>query len=298
MKKICNLSLEKDIYTNFRSHQFFSELAYELSIAKCEEICLDFSKIGFFASNQFAILGCILGEYLTTHPDTRLYFRGLSDKLTDMIKKNGFSGHFGMETLPDIYNTVVPYKIFQVHEIKEYEAYLTLKIFNRDDLPLMSPAFRHNLQDSLLEIFKNVSDHTSSQNIYTCGQFFPRSSLLYFTIVDNGETIPYNVTTYFSHQNKPCPANILEWALMEGTTTAGDSGPRGIGLYLIESFIQSNKGQLYIVSGKETYEVTTKGRRTLELPHPFPGTIVTLAFNLKDSSFYNVHEEEIVEIQF
>lgn len=85
---------------------------------------------------------------------------------------------------------------------------------------------------------------------------------------------------------------------MEGTSTANKSGPRGIGLYLLKNFIVSNRGQLFIVSGKESYEVTSKGERTLQLQHPFPGTIVTVAFNLQDSSFYTVNNQEIVEIQF
>lgn len=298
MSKILNIKLRKNIHTDLPSHNFFSSLSYDLTATECDEIHLDFSDVNFFASNQFAILGCILTECKTLHPSIRIYFANLNQQLSRIIKQNGFYKHFWIDGLPDRPGTIIPYEIFDPKEIKEYELYLTLMIFNRDDLPQMSDAFRHDLQDSLLEIFKNVSDHTSSQSIYTCGQYFSKSSLLYFTIVDSGETIPHNVTNYFSLGGKESPQNIIEWAVQSGTSTAMDSGPRGIGLYLIKRFIEANKGLLYIVSGNEAFEVTSSGSKTSRLIHPFPGTIVTLAFNLNDTSFYSAYAQGNVEIQF
>lgn len=290
--------IPKDISTSLSSHRFFGELANHLDTLHENKICLDFSDTQFIASNQFAILGCILDSYLHTHPDTSIYFSELNDKLMEMIKKNGFFIHCNMERIPDIHNTVIPYKIFPVKDIKEYESYLTIKIFNRDDLPAMSRGFKSLLQDYLLEVFKNVADHTTSKRVYTCGQFFPKNSLLYFTIVDNGETIPYNVRNYFKHTHQSAPDNFLQWALMEGTSTANETAPRGIGLFLIRSFILANCGQLYIVSGKEGYEITGKGERFVQIEQPFPGTIVTLAFNLNDHRFYTMENLEIEEIHF
>ena len=67
-----------------------------------------------------------------------------------MIRKNGFHSHFAtLDPLPDKHNTVIPYKVFNVRNIKEYEAYLTIKLFNRDDLPVMSSPYRHMIQDYL-----------------------------------------------------------------------------------------------------------------------------------------------------
>lgn len=298
MNERCTITIKYNIQTSLSSHNFFAALATKLNDIHCQELVLDFSKITFIASNQFAILGCILDNYITSHPETSLYLSGLNASLMDMIKKNGFGFHFNLPRTPDVHNTVIPYKVFKVPEIKEYESYLTLKIFNRDDLPSMSPGFKSSLQDYLLEIFKNVNDHTTSEKIYTCGQFFPKSSLLFFTIVDNGETIPYNVSKYFESRQQVSPDNPLQWALMEGTSTADKYEPRGIGLYLIQQFIKSNHGQFFIVSGKDAYEINNKGERFRQLELPFPGTIVTLAFNLSDSSFYTVKNQEIVEIQF
>ena len=69
-------------------------------------------------------------------------------------------------------------------------------------------------------------------------------------------------------------------------------------MFLIKGFILSNCGQLYIVSGQEGYEITRKGERFVQLEQPFPGTIVTLAFNLNDRQFYTVGNLETEEIHF
>lgn len=292
------ITMPKSIDTGTAAHRFFGLLSYTLEKCNCNNILLDFKKTEFIASNQFAILGCVLIQFLDTHPEGHIHLTAVSEQILSLISKNGFGRHFDFDITPDVYNTVIPYRIFDVDQLKEYESYLTLKIFSRDDLPLMTSPSKSLLQDYLLEVFKNVKDHTTSGSVFTCGQYFPKSKLLYFTIVDAGETIPHNVINYFSSYNQIPPDNILEWALQEGTSTANQKGPRGIGLYLIKNFIKSNHGRLYIVSGNTTYEIQNNSERYKKVNPPFPGTIVTLAFNLGDSSFYMTQNQEIVEIQF
>lgn len=291
-------SFEHNIDSEVASHNTLSKLASQLKCGYYKQLIIDLGKVTFIAANQFAILGCIFDTYLSKYSNTELYFKNMCPTIQTIIQKNGFGKHFGLGTIPDQFNTVIPYKIFTVNEIKEYESYLTLKLFSRSDLPQMTNAFKHMIQDYLLEVFKNVSDHTSSKYVYSCGQFFPKSSMLYFTIVDNGETIPYNVEHFFIKNNDTPPDNCLKWALQEGTTTSNTDSPRGIGLFLIKQFIQSNRGKLCIISGAENYEFSSHKERYIKLSSTFPGTIVTLAFNLSDSSFYSMSNTDYTEIQF
>lgn len=288
----------KGISSSYKSHDYLSRFAIEIMESDSKNIVIDMSNVTYIASNQFAVLGCIMDTSMRLGKHTELSIKGLSGNLRDLIRKNGFCQHFDLEKLPDKNNTVIPYRYFGSDEIEDYEKYLLLYLLNRKELPLMTEMVKDTILDYLLEVFKNVIDHTTSERIYTCGQFFPKSSMLYFTMVDAGETIPYNVNKYFKKYGKDSPENALFWAIQEGHTTVDEDGPRGIGLSLIKSFVTSNKGGLYIVSGKNTYERTTKGERCLEMRHSFPGTIVTLAFNLKDTSAYFMMDGTIQEIEF
>lgn len=261
-------------------------------------IILDVSKVRFISANQFAILGAIIEHYLNSNPSRNFSFRGVPEALMKIMRKNGFGKYLNLPSLNDIYGTTIPYKRFSVDDITEYDLYLRLKLFSRNDLPQMSPLITDNIRSYLLEVFKNVKDHTTSSRVYTCGQYFPHSYMLFLTIVDMGETIPYNVHKYHEKHNSSVPRSTLRWALQEGHSTLDKDGPRGIGLSLIKEFIIKNKGCFYIVSEKEAYEITKNGERYKELDYSFPGTIVTIAFNLKDNYAYYMKEEVIPTIQF
>lgn len=293
MEKEVIIEIPLNIQTEKSTYEFLANFAQQLKSTTCDTLIIDMSKVQFVASNQFAVLGCLLDDFVRKNEKTTIRLKGLNNIIIDMIRKNGFYVHCGLEPLPDLHNTVVPYKIFDVQDIKKYESYLTLKIFSREDLPPMSLQYKHMIQDYLLEAFKNVNDHTTSTFVYTCGQFFPKSGLLYFTIVDSGETIPYNVTRYLQKHGSCLSCSSLQWALQEGTSTLDDAGPRGVGLYLIKDFINSNQGRITIISGTECYEFSNSKERYLTFEHSFPGTIVTLAFNLNDKTYYGFDNIEI-----
>ena len=292
------IDISYDINTNYDSHSKLSTLYNQLSNIHADRIFLNFDNVNFIASNQFAILGCILDTYKLHHPNTTIYFSSLNDKLKNIIQKNGFNIYLGFEKLPDIHNTVIPYTIFNIDAINEFEKYILIRIFNRNDIPKMSDLVKSRIIDNILEIFNNVKEHTHSNKIYTCGQYYPKISLLYFTIVDSGETIPYNVNTYFSNINREVPIKPLEWAIAPGNTTRLAGAPGGLGLSLLRDFIELNNGRLYIVSGNESYEKSGKKSKHKYMKHPFPGTIVTVAFNLSDESVYQMNSESFTEIIF
>lgn len=278
------IALQNDLQNSYNSYNDLCMFAYQLNSVDLPNLTIDMSKVNFVAANLFSVIGCLLATYSDRkNGECSLRVSGMKPKILDTIKKNGFCQHFGLEKLPDTNNTIIPYRIFETTEILEYERYLTINLFTRKDLPQSAKDDR--IRDSLLELFKNVVDHTSCDRIYTCGQYFPKSRMLFFTIVDMGETIPYNVTKYYNtlHESE-APENHLEWAIQSGTTTSMEEKPRGLGLFLIKDFVLQNKGSFFIVSGYENYEINKSKEKFKRLEHSFPGTIVTVGFNLNNNT--------------
>lgn len=290
------IPIEKDLQNSFSSYNYLCELSYILRSTDFPELTIDMSKVNFVAANLFSVVGCLLANCPTARQkEGSLRILGMKPKIRETIQKNGFCRHFGLEKLPDINNTVIPYRVFDVSNIYEYERYLTINLFTREDLP---PAAKDDrIRDSLLELFKNVVDHTTSDNIYTCGQYFPKSSMLFFTIVDMGETIPYNVKEFHNLHHLIPPDNCLEWAIQSGTTTSLEEKPRGLGLFLLKEFVQKYNGSCYIISDYENYEISNGKERFRQLDYPFPGTVVTVGFNLSNNTAYMFSEDNNI-IQF
>lgn len=288
------IKIHTSINNDYTSHNYLSELFHKINNSDANSLVIDIYPSAFIAANQFAALGCIIDSFAKSGKRIDLG-HNISAKHLNLIKRNGFGELFSLASIPDINNTVISYKNFDVEHINEYDTYLTLELFSRSDLPKMSHSVTDYIRGYLLEIFQNVIDHTSSTKVYTCGQFFPKTSLLYFSIVDTGETIPYNVNRYHQKHSLSLPVNTLKWALEEGNTTLDDDVPRGIGLYLIKEFVNLNQGYFYIVSGNETYEINPKyGERYKCMEYIFPGTIVTIAFNLDDNASYSMADENIL----
>lgn len=286
-----------NLQTSFNSHNDLAMLFSELESFWGEKIILDFRNVSFISANQFAVLGCILSHYQRLHKGAIINIQNVRPKVSSVMSVNGFGRHFSYPDRPDIHNTAIPYKIFKVSQIDEFERYITISIFNRNDIPKMTNEVKHRMIDNILEIFNNVKEHTSSPALYTCGQYFPSKSMLYFTIADSGETISQNVSSFLRENNININSSNLEWAMQSGNSTKKDA-PGGLGLYLLSSFITLNEGELYIVSGNETFEQTTKGIRYKYLDDSFNGTIVTMAFNLNDKSSYYWDDKDTANFIF
>lgn len=289
---MCNLQ------NSYKSHNALSRMYAEMKSFAGNTLILDFANVTFISANQFSVLGCIISSFQADHPNTLIQFANIKPNVGNIMKVNGFGKHLALESKPDTYNTSIEYKIFNVLQIDAFEKYVTISIFGRSDIPQMSNGAREKIIDNILEIFNNVKEHTSSSTLRSCGQYFPKTGLLYFTITDSGETIPYNVSSYLHDHNIEIQTTTLEWAMQSGNSTRRTDAPGGLGLYFLSDFISLNKGELYIVSGIETFEQNKRGIRYKLLDYNFPGTIVTMAFNLNDTSSYCLSSEKESDFLF
>lgn len=167
----------RDLNNAYNSYEELCVLANYIINSGAEQIVLDCAAVDFVASNLFAVLGCLFAEKLN---GKKLRINNVKEPLQKIIQKSGFYRHFkGLSGLPDKYNTITPYRVFNVMDIEQYEKYLTIELFARDDLPVMSRGVKDSIKDYLLEVFNNVYDHTECRHIYTCGQYFPKMGMLF-----------------------------------------------------------------------------------------------------------------------
>ena len=284
-------TFQRNIQNDKKSYESLVELYNIINTTDSRSILLDFSKVSFLSANLLALLGaCVDNE--TAKTKERIAICNLEKKIKAVMQKNGFHRYFKWEHIKDTYNTTVDYKVFfaNTQQLVDFEKYLQINIFSRNELPLMNERFKTEIIDNFLEMFNNVIDHAHSDRVYVCGQFFHRSSNLAFTIVDIGKTINENVTNYFQMHAKEFDENSLEWAIKLGNSTKGGSEPGGLGFGMLLKFLKLNKGKFELLSKNEFYSLNQNRERFSYLDNSFPGTIVTITINLADDSIYMLDE--------
>lgn len=287
-----------DVDNGLRAKILLARLSVLLDKSKGTEITFDFNNVKFIAANQFSVLGAMFDDFCK-EKGSHIYVSNLTPKLKIVMQKNGFGNLFGFPSIGDKFHTTIPYRQFTTNESMEFEKYLLLNIFQRNDIPYMSVAAQNTIIDNILEVFNNVKEHTTSENVYACGQFFPKSKMLYFTIVDIGETIKDNVIEYFEKRNIELESNnYIEWAMKEGNSTRTKGSPGGLGFSMLSRFIELNKGLLSIMSDNECYEFRTNKCRMMPMECSFRGTIVTVGINMDDSFSYLAIDDNIEQVIF
>ena len=159
---------------------------------------------------------------------------------------------------------------------------------NRNDMPTMSPMVKDRIVDNILEIFNNVIDHAETPNAFVCGQYFVSKHKLVITITDLGKTIKENVSEYL---NCSLP-HSLKWAVISGNSTKSQDAPGGLGISMLLDFLKLNKGGFTLISDNECLEINQRGERYGLLQSHFPGTIVSITFNMQDNFSYILKGED------
>lgn len=149
---------------------------------------LDMSRLTWFEGNLCACLGGLL-----------IYFKsqslGISTKLSEndsavrsLFKKNGFLALFGQDRIVDTHSTTIEFKKHKINGLNDFQTYIG-KSFSPGSkgLPDMTPRLLKDFRSSLYEIYLNAAEHAETQqDVFSCGQFFPRKQRLDFCITDLG----------------------------------------------------------------------------------------------------------------
>lgn len=138
----------------------------------------------WFAANMCATLGSILDKF--TEDLNNIQIDYISPDIERILLKNDFLSYYGRARITDNYNTTIKFLKLKPTDGKFFKKYVIEELIGRTELPQMSVLLKEKMTEAIYEIFVNAQIHSTSENIYTCGQFFPTDHKIEFTIVDTG----------------------------------------------------------------------------------------------------------------
>lgn len=282
-----NFSFPIRVESDYEGYKSFLDL-YNLTKGLIfDTLVIDFEMTNWFDANLLSILGSILNNAQSSLNDVKLI--NLKPNVARIFSKNHFLSNFGGEKLDDYYGTTIKYRRFKSTEEKLFKVYLDTELLAKEALPRMTSALRKKINESIFEIFNNAVIHGGSKDIFSCGQFYPKTNRLDFTITDLGRTIKGNVNEYLK---KNLSANsAIEWAVEQGNTTKVDDTPGGLGLSLIRSFLNLNGGKIQIVSADGYWFLKKDEANSSLFENSFDGTFVNLEINIDDKNEYCLASE-------
>jgi anti-sigma regulatory factor (Ser/Thr protein kinase) len=233
-----------------------------------------------------AALGAILDIFVERSND--IHFDFLTPAVEQILLKNDFFTYYGKKREVDVNHTTIRFQKLKPADGKYFKAYVIEELIGRTELPHMSDALKEKIVETIYEIFVNAKIHSETQNIYACGQFFPKKNEIEFTIVDTGIGFKNKINQRFGRLLSAKDA--IAWAVEDKNTTKENiSG--GIGLALLKEFIGVNNGKMQIVSNDGFYQYSKKSILSRQFTGQFPGTVVNLQFRTDDSNNYALKNE-------
>jgi len=268
-----------NINNTFESYQKLINLYQEHKNKDFSTIQIELRQ--WFAANMSATLGAVLDIFVNNINTIKFDFNDPS--IERILLKNDFLSYFGYSRIIDNHHTTIRFLKLKPTDGKYFNNYVVDELIGRAELPHMSVLVKEKVAEAIYEIFVNAQIHSSSANIYTCGQFYPRDNKIEFTIVDTGIGFKKKVNDRFNSSLSSVQA--IKWAIQDkNTTKVGITG--GIGLALLKEFIEKNRGKIQIISDDGFYQFDLQGEIGRFFNGAFPGTIVNLQFRTDDNSSY------------
>jgi hypothetical protein len=273
-----------NINNSFESYQRLINLYEEHKNKVFGDIHIELHQ--WFAANMCATLGAVLDLFTKYFND--IHFDYIKPETEKIMLKNDFLTYYGKVRKIDTNHTTIRFQKLKPTAGRYFKAYVIEELTGRTELPQMSVPLKEKIAEAIYEIFVNAQIHSETENIYTCGQFFPNKNNIEFTIVDTGIGFRNKINKRFGRSLTA--AQAIQWAVEDKNTTKENiSG--GIGLALLKEFIGLNKGKIQIVSDSGFYEYGVHGVISKSFAGIFPGTIVNLQFCTNDYNNYTLKSE-------
>lgn len=281
------LSVPASLKSDFEGYDFLTSLCKVKSVIE-KTITFDFDRTDWLDAHCCSPLAAIIFQLLDKGKIIR--FINIRPHIKDILKRNNFSHHFmGTNFYTLDQSSIISCSKFYLKDTSNFQLHVDKDLLSKPGFPKISLELRKKINKSILEIFNNAHIHGHCDCVYTCGQYYPHSESLHFTISDMGQTIRKNVNGFLTA--KKTGAQSIEWAVEEGNTTKTGMIPGGLGISLIRDFLKLNEGGIEIVSSNG-YWHEEKGQAYSEtLKSNFLGTIVNLKFNLADKNIYILASE-------
>jgi hypothetical protein len=253
-----------------------------------EDIDIDMSRTTWFDADMCAAFGAILyslGEGLNA-----IRLMNIRPHVEKILSKNAFLSYYGREKVPDQWGTTITYQRFEAKDDRFFANYIENELVQRQQIPVMSTGLKKKFRESIFEIFSNAVLHSGTEwGIFSCGQFFPNRHLLDFSVVDLGIGIRANILK--KKMLDLSSEKAIQWATEDNNTTKTAGIPGGIGLKILNEFIDLNGGSIQIVSDTGYWQRKNHHTVTAILKQPFPGTVVTIEINTADEHSYILASE-------
>lgn len=191
---------------------------------------------------------------------------------------------------PSGYNSI-PYTVFNLLNEDDFENYIYSNLLDKSNIPQMTIKAKNKIYRSMFEIFQNSIQHSGSNEVYICGQFYPLKAKMALTITDIGNSIQKNVNQFKPEFENYSGKESICWAVEAGNSTKPSTDPGGLGLDLIRTFLKMNHGTIQIISSNGFWEERNGAIFAKDFMYSFEGTIVNIEFNLKDSATYVTPED-------
>lgn len=255
------------------------------------KITIDFSKCKVFDGNLCATMGAIFDRFVK---ETEIML-DIPEKCHafKVLSRNNFLSAWKVDIKDKNTENFVEYSKFGISDTDGFKEYIDKQLIKKQKFPDHSEKVGVQLVESLYEIYANARMHGKTDYVYSCGEYKENSSIFEMLIVDLGQTIPYNVNSFFEKRNKDkvSSCEAIKWAFKKGNTTKDNPG--GLGLSLLKEFIELNQGALQMVSASGFVEYAEGTTREYDLGTDFPGTIVNVEFNFSDPKRYWMASETL-----
>ena len=281
----------KEITADYLTFNKIIEQLNSLDVEKSDEVILDLSSTVWITAELCTFIGAVISILLSSKKIVML--QDPAPKVKKILQKNGFYEYYGLDTkLTDNFETTIPFRKFLIDDgsvmVEDIDSYLEENFFSKlEDLIHLDSI--KTIEEDILEVAHNVLEHSKSNELFMCGQYYPRKELLTFTMADRGISIPSNVKKFLT-KTKPSDVDCIAWSVKEGTSTK-HVPYGGLGLFDLTSSLLK-KGKVIIISGDGFWQMNSFGDiEKIQLTNKYEGTITYLEFNLKDFAESQVYNE-------
>lgn len=280
-------------------------------LPEADEFEFHFGRERWFPPFSMLLLSAILRQFRAKRPDARR--RAHEHENHSYAAHFGFFRSFGLQhgnepgEAPGS-TRYVPISELDVNEIRQnaFESFQEVgDVIEGKAAELAKMLTRHEageLQDTLTysirEIMRNVVEHSGSDKIHLCAQYWPQRHEVEVGIVDDGIGIHRALTGNATFEGLT-EAEALQMALMPGVSgnpLAGRGNDQwnnsGYGLYMT-SRICRNGGRFLLCSGGEGIELDYDGKRRFETD--FRGTAIRLVIDTANISALRERLQQFAE---
>lgn len=275
-----DIAVPRQVKNDFTGLSFLNDILFKMTYYNHNGIILDFKKTRWFEANLTSVLGTVINQSRKLNRKFKII--NINDSIYNVFAKNGFLEYYNLDKSQDVYQSTIKYEVFNVNDEDLFAEYVSTEVIPRIRMTLARPV-KKSFISSLNEVFVNVGLHAKSDKIYTCGQYYHTQKMVAFTIVDLGNTVPYNIKNKYGYSLSD--KELINWATVYGNTTRKDDSIGGLGLSIIDRFLEENNGVFQIVSGDGFWEKNGGKLSVYDLNYHFPGTIVNIITKLESTIF-------------